>query len=858
MMKRLISLLLCIAMLAGMLTVTAFADPPVKNLSVAVTFDGDNLDTMQIKFDWPDHLDPAQGRAVLMNEMLQSTVTGIGVGDGITAKDIENFATYGDFTHIGYYSKAKHFATFNEVKNYFDPTPDDKGMNIISAPENNAEIKPGETTTVNLDIPDGTMENGKNYYVYLWTYYKGNLGSWRYYPDTLLCAIFIDDGGDVKFARANARNGYETVKFDVTNNTEYTITYNLGDNATTPAANPTANPDKYTAQNAVTLQAPTREGYTFTGWTGPWGGVIPVGSVGDLTYTANWTANEYSINYELNGGGWENGVSVPSTYTIEDTITLPEAAKASYIFSGWYDNAALTGSPVTEIAQNSTGDKTFYAKWTPTQYPINYVLNGGALAQSVPNPGTYTIDSVFVLPEPSKDHYEFAGWYDNADLNGNSIAQIAANNPGEKTFYAKWTPKNYGITYDLAGGTVATANPTTYTVESNDITLVNPTRGGYKFDGWTGSNGSTEQTSVTIAKGSTGDKTYTANWTPIVYTISYELGAEGTTTNPVEYTIETPTITLTDPTRWGFIFNGWTGNGVTTPTKNVTIDQGSFGDKAFKANYSPSELPEQLYPGESYILRSGLDRSQYKVSGFDFTSGRRGFNGASYIESIKIDKNGDLVMTMKENFNLALDTDKVIKGEITVVDKTTKPQTKHYVPVEGKINNDVKDIFGAKKAAEAEDINTYWGENAVLVMDEDGGYVSFSEEMLSGVVKMKKNEKAYLNLIYGVNDITEDTIDAIEEYLGEDYVDDAIIEYYTFETKAFKNEVDFSYEAYEEDPHYFYLWKNGKLKKIDVTYNDEEDVEAWQWTADAEGTIIVTDVEIVLAEENTKNPNTGR
>ena len=74
MMKRLISLLLCIAMLTGMLTVTAFADPPVKNLSVAVTFDGDNLDTMQIKFDWPDHLDPAQGRAVLMNKYLDSSV----------------------------------------------------------------------------------------------------------------------------------------------------------------------------------------------------------------------------------------------------------------------------------------------------------------------------------------------------------------------------------------------------------------------------------------------------------------------------------------------------------------------------------------------------------------------------------------------------------------------------------------------------------------------------------------------------------------------------------------------------------------------------------------------------------------
>jgi len=69
--------------------------------------------------------------------------------------------------------------------------------------------------------------------------------------------------------------------------------------------------------------------------------------------------------------------------------------------------------------------------------------------------------------------------------------------------------------------------------------------------------------------------------------------------------------------------------------------------------------------------------------------------------------------------------------------------------------------------------------------------------------------------------------------------------------------VAFSYEAYEDDPHYFYLYNDGKLTKIDATYDDDEDVEAWVWTAIAEGTIIVTDVEIVLADEETKNPDTG-
>ena len=69
----------------------------------------------------------------------------------------------------------------------------------------------------------------------------------------------------------------------------------------------------------------------------------------------------------------------------------------------------------------------------------------------------------------------------------------------------------YTIGYNLNGGTVTT-NPTQYTIESPAITLNNPTKQGYTFLGWTGSNGNTPQTTVTIAAGSTGNKTYTANW----------------------------------------------------------------------------------------------------------------------------------------------------------------------------------------------------------------------------------------------------------------------------------------------------------------------------------------------------------
>ncbi len=74
------------------------------------------------------------------------------------------------------------------------------------------------------------------------------------------------------------------------------------------------------------------------------------------------------------------------------------------------------------------------------------------------------------------------------------------------------TPIVYHITYDLSGGTVATANPTTYTVESATFTLNNPSITGIDFLGWTGTDLDDLTMTVTIAKGSIGDRTYKAKF----------------------------------------------------------------------------------------------------------------------------------------------------------------------------------------------------------------------------------------------------------------------------------------------------------------------------------------------------------
>ena len=105
-------------------------------------------------------------------------------------------------------------------------------------------------------------------------------------------------------------------------------------------------------------------------------------------------------------------------------------------------------------------------------------------------------------PETTKTGYELSEW--NFDF----TTPINEN----KTIVASWTLKEYTITYDLKGGIVATANPGVYTIESGEITLTNPTREGYTFVGWTGTELSAPTTTVTIVTGSIGNREYVANW----------------------------------------------------------------------------------------------------------------------------------------------------------------------------------------------------------------------------------------------------------------------------------------------------------------------------------------------------------
>lgn len=143
--------------------------------------------------------------------------------------------------------------------------------------------------------------------------------------------------------------------------------------------------------------------------------------------------------------------------------------------------------------------------------------------------------------------------------------------------------KLYTVTMDTAGGDPI--RPIQYTVESEAFQLPTPVRTGYIFLGWTGEGITEPQKTIEIPQGSTGDRTYTANWQVIEYTIITLLeGGNAGTSEEYFYTVE-QTVTLPTPTRTGYTFLGWTGEGITTPQPNVTIPKGSTGDKRYIENW---------------------------------------------------------------------------------------------------------------------------------------------------------------------------------------------------------------------------------------------------------------------------------
>lgn len=362
----------------------------------------------------------------------------------------------------------------------------------------------------------------------------------------------------------------------------------------------------------------------------------------DLTVYARWEANKYSISYNLDGGTATN----PTSYTIENNITLNKPTKKGYKFVGWIGTDLKNPTMNVTIPKGTVGNRTYTAVWELADYTITFNPNGGNTNQS-----TKTIqygNQIGILPNPTKKGYLFLGWYDKKDSGNKIVATDKYNYEKNITLYAHWQLEKYTISYSLDGGT--STNPTSYTVESNDIILNNPVKKGYTFVGWIGTDISEAKIKVTIFKGSTGNKIYKAIWKATNYTITYDAcgGELSQTTQNVSYGNQIGDMPV--PTKKNNNFLGWytdkeNGKRILTTSiydynQNITLYARWTTSEVYTINFAKNNLTTEI-PSEKRVVGDKYgplpipEKKGYKFIGW-YTSNK---DGQKIDENMKIQSN---------------------------------------------------------------------------------------------------------------------------------------------------------------------------------------------------------------------------
>lgn len=343
----------------------------------------------------------------------------------------------------------------------------------------------------------------------------------------------------------------------------------------------------FTIERGAALLNATRDFYIFDGWYSDRTftskiAEIGKGKFGDITVYAKWTPIVYTAHFYIDGGNNSlDNVNDGETYkfTVEsETLTLLNPAKAFFDFIGWFTDENFTTS-ITEISKGTHGDLNIYAKWSPTVYSINYVLNGG---ENADNPYSYVrSDTDVILNAPVRAHYEFLGWFDSAN---ERIDRIASGVFGDVTLYAKWSASEYAISYFLFGGMQNVANPSTYTVEDDDIILAHPVKTYYDFDGWY-SDADFKNKVDKIKTENGGNIELYAKWTATECKIEF-VNAD---VERIFYTVESEDIVLPKAFRFGYTFVAWFENSEFSGDTVSIVKKGSFGDIKLYAKFSANE-----------------------------------------------------------------------------------------------------------------------------------------------------------------------------------------------------------------------------------------------------------------------------
>ena len=406
------------------------------------------------------------------------------------------------------------------------------------------------------------------------------------------------DGNDpVDFTQAIvAGSGHATVYAQWKQNNEKAVLYVANGGA---FADGNVAMEGVTDSNGVARQplAPTREGYTFTGWTYDAAGTEPVdftkpvqGDGQHVTFYAQWAElanNEKDVLYVANGGVFADGNEVLQGVTDGDGVARQPLAptREGYTFAGWtYDREGTDPVDFSKPLVGGGDHATLYAQWNAVEkdnsIDVLYVANGGTFFDgSDALQGVTDGDGVARQPlAPTREGYTFAGWtYDSEGTDPVDFSKPLVGGGDHATLFAQWTEdkgadvdenKNVkDVLYFANGGVFFDGNVTLQGVTDSDGVArqpMAPTREGYTFAGWTYDSEGTDPVDFSKPVQGGGDHvTFYAQWTknetPAVQTHKVNFYVDGSTTT-VEVEDGKTVAQPSDPSVDGFNFVGWSSS----------------------------------------------------------------------------------------------------------------------------------------------------------------------------------------------------------------------------------------------------------------------------------------------------------
>ena len=282
---------------------------------------------------------------------------------------------------------------------------------------------------------------------------------------------------------------------------------------------------------------PTKEGHTFDGWTPAVAATMPAQ---DVTYYAKYSVNQYMVKFVANGV-----VIDIALLEFGAPVTTPVApAKEGYTFLGWGEDATVPAK-----------DVTYTATYAINQYTVKFIVDGETISEQMLDYGT----AITAPAVPNKQGFAFSGW-------DKAVGTVPAN---DITFTGSFVASGYTITFLVDGVEflkLVAGCGAAITVPAA------PTKEGYTFNGW----------SEVPATMPAQDIIVTGSYSINQYTLKFVIDGTIISEQKLDYgsVIAAPTA----PEKEGYTFQGWVGFVPTMPAQDITVT-GSYSVNSYKITY---------------------------------------------------------------------------------------------------------------------------------------------------------------------------------------------------------------------------------------------------------------------------------